>query len=243
VDYTALVDRMNAAISKVYLGHTGSTDATPGKLGGEDNAGDVREDLVKADADLVCGSFSLSVARWLTFYNQGDVAAPKVWRKVEPPEDLKVRADTDKVVFDMGFKPTLKHVQDVYGGDYEAVTRPNDVNSGDAVNSDKTYSKPAPQTSEFAEKIIPQPDNIAEVDVDPTPISSMTDQLATEAGPAINQWLDTLRQKVLAAGSLEALRDDLLASYGDLDTGELTKVMSVAFAAAELSGRFDVMSE
>lgn len=42
------------------------------------------------------------------------------------------------------------------------------------------------------------------------------------------------------AGSLEDLRDRLLAGYGDLDSSELVKVMQLAFAAAELSGRFDV---
>ena len=39
---------------------------------------------------------------------------------------------------------------------------------------------------------------------------------------------------------MEALRDKLLASYGDLDESSLTNVMTMAFAAAELSGRFDV---
>ena len=116
-DYTSLYDRMNAAITKVYLGHTGATDATPGRLGGEDSADQVRGDLIKADADLICGSFNRTVARWLTYYNFGPgVKPPKVWRKVDPPADLMALANKDKVLFDMGFKPTLKYVLETYEG-------------------------------------------------------------------------------------------------------------------------------
>ena len=56
----------------------------------------------------------------------------------------------------------------------------------------------------------------------------------------LKDWVDTIRAKVNAASSLEALRDDLLASYGELDSQELTKVMALAFACSDLSGRFDV---
>ena len=222
-DYTALYDRMNSAISKVYLGHTGSTDSTPGKLGGESNASDVRDDLIKADADLICGSFNRTVVKWLAHYN-GDPATllPQVWRKTEPQEDLKASADKDKVIFDMGFKPSLKYINDKYEGDYTEVTPNNPT--------------PASQPG--------QPDNAAQfaetVDVDPTPVTAQTDLLAHAAGASIKTMVDVIRAKTEKAKSLEALRDDLLASYGDLDSGELAKVMTLAFAAADLSGRFDV---
>lgn len=118
-DYTTLYDRMNATISKVYLGHNASTESTPGKLGGKTPATQIRQDLVKADADLICGSFNRTVARWLTWYNDGpDVAPPKVWRKTEQPDDLNAAAATDKTLFDMGFKPSLKYITDRYGPGY-----------------------------------------------------------------------------------------------------------------------------
>ncbi len=44
----------------------------------------------------------------------------------------------------------------------------------------------------------------------------------------------------LCAENLDILQADLLGMYGDLPTEELTKVMSLAFAAADLAGRFDV---
>jgi len=235
-DYTALYDRMNAAISKVYLGHTGSTDATPGRLGGEDNASDVREDLVKADADLVCGSFNRTVPRWLTFYNDGpDVAPPRVWRKTEPPEDMKAAADKDKVLFDMGFRPKLKYVTDKYGDGYEE--KPNtDAGAGPADNS-AANSGLAVGTGQGDE-----PAQFAETnaDIDPTGVDSQTDRMAIEAGPSIKALLDQIAAFAEQANSLEELRDMLLSSYSELDSDQLTIVMAIGFSAMELSGRFNV---
>lgn len=234
-DYTVLVNLMNAAISKVYLGHTGSTDSTPGKLGGEDNANEVREDLIRADADLICGSFNLSVAKWLTFYNDGDtVAPPRVWRKVEPPEDLKARADKDKVLFDMGFKPTLQYVQDVYDGEYEEKAVPDPLSGqADAGSVPTRNAAPADngKPAQFAE---------AGNTIDPTPGENSTQLLAEQTGAILNDWLASIGQLVEQATSFEDLQAQLLAHYGQLDSTELTQVMALAFAAADLSGRYDV---
>ncbi|MGZ8181419.1 MAG: DUF935 domain-containing protein [Methylobacter sp.] len=80
-------------------------------------------------------------------------------------------------------------------------------------------------------------------DIDPSPVTAFTNQLAGEAADPMKQMLDVLRAKVDMAESLEGLRDDVLGSYGDLDSGDLEKAMSFAFAAAELAGRFDVKEE
>ncbi|WP_204799683.1 hypothetical protein [Nitrosomonas nitrosa] len=52
--------------------------------------------------------------------------------------------------------------------------------------------------------------------------------------------MDRVKIMVDQAESLEQLRDNLLASYGDLEIGQLTEIMAMGFAAAELAGRFDV---
>jgi phage gp29-like protein len=241
-DYTALYDRMNASISKVYLGHSAGADSTPGRLGGEDNAGEVREDLIKADADLICGSFNRTVAKWLTHYNDGpDVAPPRVWRKVEPPEDLKATAERDKTIFDMGFRPTIKYITDTYGEGYEAnpnigaQLQPNTTqSSGSMPGTPPASTGQADAPAQFAE---------GDADIDPTSVDSQTDQLASEASASVKAMLDQIAAFAEQAESLEALRDKLLASYGDLDSEKLTNVMAMGFAAAELSGRFDVEGE
>ena len=228
-DYTALVDRMNASISKVYLGHASAADETPGRLGSQSSATDIRDDLIRADADLVCGSFNRTVAKWLTFYNDGDsVAPPRVWRKTEDPVDLKACADKDKLIFDMGFKPTLQYVTDKYEGDYTEM-QPVSVPT---VQDPNTLPVPDPTVDpQFAE---------TNPEVDPSPVTAQTELLAQAAAPMLKSWVETIRAKVEKATSLEALRDDLLASYGELDSQDLAKVMALAFACSDLSGRFDV---
>lgn len=113
--YDELYDRMDAALAKIIVGQTASTEGTAGKLGGEDLRSDVRLDLVKADADLVCQSFTRQVATWLTEWNFPGAGVPRVWRKVEPEEDLKSAAETDKAIKDLGFQPSEEYIQERYG--------------------------------------------------------------------------------------------------------------------------------
>lgn len=80
-------------------------------------------------------------------------------------------------------------------------------------------------------------------DIDPTGVDSQTDQLASEAEASVKAMVDQIAAFAEQAESLESLRDKLLASYGDLDSEKLTNVMAMGFAAAELSGRFDVEGE
>lgn len=79
--------------------------------------------------------------------------------------------------------------------------------------------------------------------VDPTPNTAQTDQLAREAGPAINKMVNHIRDIVNKADSLEDLQTALLNAYGHLDNTELQKIMTYAFAGADLAGQFDVKNE
>ena len=223
-DYIELYDRMNAAISKVILGHTGSTESTAGKLGGKDMASEVRDDIITADADLISSSFNRSVVKWLCEWNFPGAALPKVWRDTEPPDDLKTRADRDKVLFDMGYKPTLQYVTDTYDGEYEAVAPPPPADAGKVL-------KPADSPAAFSES-----GNA----VLPDPIDAHTAQLATEAAVPLKAWLDGIMAMLAKADSLEAFQAALLNGYGNLPPDEMVKVMQLGFAAADLAGRFDV---
>lgn len=113
--YDQLYDRMNDALAKVIIGQTASSEGTPGRLGGEDLQADVRLDLVKADADLVCQSFTRQVATWLTEWNFPGAGVPRVWRKVEPDEDLKTAAETDAAIKALGYTPSEAYIQQRYG--------------------------------------------------------------------------------------------------------------------------------
>jgi phage gp29-like protein len=118
-DYTTLCEHMDNAIAKLVLGQTASTQGTPGKLGNDKLQGDVRDDLIRADADLVCESFNRSVVEWLTAYNYPNAKPPRVYRVTDPEADKAAQAERDKKIYDMGFKPTLKYIQEQYGGEWQ----------------------------------------------------------------------------------------------------------------------------
>lgn len=113
-DYEALCDRMDAAISKVMVGQTMTTDNGSSRAQAEVHQ-DVAEAIQKADADIICGSFNNTVVKWLIDWNFPGAAYPKVWRKVEPPEDLDLIAERDNKIAALGYEPTEQYIKDTYG--------------------------------------------------------------------------------------------------------------------------------
>lgn len=222
-DYTSLYDRMDKAIAKITVGQTASTEGTAGKLGNEDLQGDVREDLVKADADLICESFNMNVARWLTQWNFEGAAIPKVWRRTEPDEDLSQAAQRDKNIYDMGFKPTLAHIQSTYGGDW--IER-----SAEPALPDSVPSTPAPAT-EFAEG---ETSDLTE---------AQAAVLATAGNKSVEEMVGSIRGLLDEVDSLEQLQERLLETWPEMDaaSSEFAEVMGNALFAASMAGRYDII--
>lgn len=232
-NYIELYNAMNASISKVILGYSATTDSTAGKLGGDNMASEVRNDLVAADSDLICSSFNRTVVKWLVEWNFNGAKLPVVYRDVKPALDLKAQVERDKLIFDMGYKPTLEYVTTTYDIEVEAAAV--STNQAPSINSGQGLDSSAVK---FAER-----SSIPGLDSDPTPVMDYTDQLASTAAKPIDDWLTLIKSKIDSATSLAALQAELLAMYGDLPTEDLTKVMSLAFAAADLAGRFEVAQE
>ena len=63
---------------------------------------EVRRDLIKADADLLCESFNRGPVRWLTDWNVPGAAYPRVFQQTEPADDLNGRAERERKIFDLG---------------------------------------------------------------------------------------------------------------------------------------------
>ncbi|MEX0745309.1 MAG: DUF935 family protein [Phycisphaeraceae bacterium] len=218
-DYTSMYDRMDRAIAKVILGHTGSSESAPGRMGGEDMAGDVRDDIVKADADVVCESFNQSVVRWLTQWNYPNAMQPRVWRKMDQTDDMARKALQDERVSRLGYRPTLQYITETYGEGWEVDNRPMGAAPGGG-----------PPIG-FAER----DDESAKRRAD-----AMADRLEREAMPGMDALMEPVRRLVAGAGSMEEIRDGLLNLYEDMPSDQLAQVMQRAMAAAELSGRADV---
>jgi len=89
----------NDAITFIILGQTATTEGTPGKLGSEEARTDIREEIVKSDADLLSECQNDFLIPWLCDYNfPGLKEYPKVWVQTEPPEDLEKLSKVHQVV-------------------------------------------------------------------------------------------------------------------------------------------------
>lgn len=238
-DYKSLQDNMDETIAKVVIGQSMTSESRGGQYKSEMQH-DVRQDLVKADADLICESFNLTVARWLTAWNFPSAQPPRVYRVVDEPEDLKQRADRDKEIAGMGFKPSLRYIQDTYGGDWqESTPPPNNV----------SLDLPPPGATA-------KPDAIPASDVSPGAVASFAEagnpadaatRLAENADramqPVMTRWIGQLRQLVENATSLEELRNAVLTLQPDMSLDDYATIMGQALAAAHLVGRQDIVSE
>ncbi|MHB1333401.1 MAG: DUF935 domain-containing protein [Sulfuriferula sp.] len=179
---------------------------------------EVRLELVQADADLLSATLNATLSPWLTAYNVPGARAPKIWRQVQEAQDLKARSERDVNLYTLGYRPTLAEVTKTYGGEWEPVPVAADP-------------KRPPYTSQTA---------FAEGDPAPFTDDQLAARLSGEAAQPWNAMLAQIRAIVDGAASLEDLRDQLLAAFGNLDSNALAKVMQAGFAVAELVGISDV---
>ncbi len=183
---------------------------------------DVRLDLVQADADLLSDTLNSTLVKWFCEYN--GLAPCLVSRVIKKPEDLKAASETDKNVASMGFKPTLEAIRAKYGqGWEEAPVLP---------------TTPAPAVGKDGQSA-----NFAEPNLLATPADTIAKILAKAGDMVLADWMQQIAAMVSIAPTPEALRDQLLQAYGDLPTEQLTEVMALAFAAAELAGMAAVADE
>lgn len=122
-DYAGLHDAMNQAIAKIILGQTLTLENEGGQYKA-DMQKVVRDQGIKSDADALMNSFNTQVVRWLTTWNFPNAKPPKVWRKLEPDEDLNLRADRDTKIKGLGYSPTDDYIRETYGEGWEKTPDP-----------------------------------------------------------------------------------------------------------------------
>lgn len=140
-DFATIYDKMDAAIAKIILSQTMTTDNGSSRSQAEVHS-DVKLEVVKSDADLLSDGFNDGPARWWTDYNYGtDVAAPQLVRIVEEEENAKANAETDKIHAENGWVRTPESFADTYG---EGFVRKDDPKAPSGFSQDKSDAgKPA----------------------------------------------------------------------------------------------------
>ena len=219
-DYDAFLNRMDAAIAKIVLSQTMTTDDGSSRSQAEVHQ-DVKLEVVKGDADLVCESFNDGPATWLTAWNFPGAKPPRVYRKVAEEEDLTARAERDKVLYDIGWRPTQAYIYETYGDGYE----PRDSAAGAGAADPRTDPN-------FAEGTDAPPGRRL--------LARQAAQLEREAAPLLDGLMEPVQRLVDSARSLDELREGLAELYPDRPDERFASLLGRALRAAELAGRDDV---
>ena len=120
--YERLCRYMDDQTAGIVLGKAGGI-GSGGQLASAINTdNEIRLELVKADGDLLSDTLNRQLVRWIVDYNMPGTPYPTVTRVVEEAKDVKQLATTKKLLFDMGFRPTLETIKRDFGGDYTEVT-------------------------------------------------------------------------------------------------------------------------
>lgn len=142
---------------------------------------------------------------------------------MDEPEDTALAAERDSKLFTVGFKPSLERVTKVYGEGYEAVSPPD----------------PAPVITANAGIQHGSAAEFADPEADQDAPDKIADRLVGDTAQAMTDLIADIGKMVESAASIEQLQTDLVNAYGHLDTDELTRIMALAFAAAELAGMLE----
>lgn len=199
---------MDEEIAVCVLGQTATTTGTAGRLGNDDAQADVRDDLIKADADALCEHLNPGVVRWLVDYQfPGHGRYPQIWIRCGQEADLKELSERDKTLGETGVKFTKKYFMGNYG------LEEDDFDLGGSTATD-------PKTAEFAEG---ESDDLDEL---------LEDELA-DWQPLMPPIIDPLRELLDQVDSLEELKEKLASITDQQDLQPLIN----SLAAGQLKAR------
>jgi len=223
--YEKLCDYMDRQVSKAVVGQTATTEGTPGKLGSETERGQVRQDILEADADLLDACLNGTLIKWLVDYNfPGVTDYPRLKTHAERKPDLDQRSQIDeRVVSKIGVPVGKKYFYETYGipepaEDEEVVETPARGGMFAAPKSGR-YS---PEQQKVEELVAAGVEN---------------------AVSAASGLREPIKKMITDAKSLEELRDNIYSAYGEMDPADLQELVARAIYVADLYGRYTIATK
>lgn len=216
-----LVRYMDEQIAAAILGEGGGKGSGGELASAAILRNELRLELVQADADILTDTLAATLVAWDVELNMPGAKPPRVRREVKEEEDLKARVERDKILYEMGFKPTLDYIRETYGGQWEmAATPPTKTLPGAIAPAEFS------ETGEKATTILDQ----AAIDAALTaiPAETMQAQMA--------QLLSPLFSELENAGGYEAAMELLAGKFPALDAGKLESLLARALFVSELWG-------
>ncbi len=233
----------NAEITKCIMGQTLTTEmgASGGSFAAAKTHDEVRDDYIKADADLLCNQLNGQFIRWLVDYNfPGVKQYPKLWIRAEAEPDLLVLSQRDQILQTMGMPITRKYTRETYGipepEDDDIVLKPV-AGEKDAISGGKNTASIALSEGEckcgheFAGKNLPQAKDVADDMTAAIPEEKMAKGTLEMLRPA----LKILKREKDLSRAIPALA----AAYPEMDDKALQDLLARAFFVSALLGRIE----
>ncbi len=218
-----LVRYMNEEISICILGQTATTQGTPNKLGNDTAQENVREDLVKADADALVEFLNDQVVRWLVDYQfPGWGRYPSMWIRAGEEADLNKMAERDKNLREG--EGGVRFKKSYYVGTYGLKEDEFEI-------AEPARTAPSDPAAEFAEGE-PFPDQTA---VDELADGVTAEDLQAQMEGVLKPVLDLIDR----GESFEAILAQLAEAYPDMETAGIEEMLGRALFVSELWGRLN----
>ncbi|MBE7415091.1 MAG: DUF935 domain-containing protein [Deltaproteobacteria bacterium] len=222
--YETLARFCDAQMSKAVLGHSAGADSTAGKLGNENQAGEVRQDLKRADCEMVSKTMRRDLFRPIVGFNFGwDAGLPWLRFKYQPEEDLKEEAEKINTLTSAGVRTIpVKWVHERFG-----IPLPKE---GEETVAPVSPAPAFPMKAGYS-RLVNKAGNKSDT------VDALTERLLDEAD--LDALMEPVRKLLAEAGSMEDFRDRLLDAFEGMDPVKIGNLLQRAFAAAELLGRYE----
>jgi len=240
--YKDRADWLDKQISKAVLGQTATTDAEVGGLGSGKEHREVQEDIERSDCKALSAILNRQLIQPWMQINFGRLDRyPRLVIERPEPEDITALTNAVAQLVPLGFRVSAKQMYDKLG--LKEPTKGEDVLEKaapppvlpPAVPPVPGQPGPSPKVGAGDRRARLALQAAGEDDADP--VQLMTDRLMTDAAPAIEGMLAAVEAMVAAAGSLEELREMMLAGFPNVPAGQLTNLLATALLAADLGGR------
>ncbi|HYI40003.1 MAG TPA: DUF935 family protein [Allosphingosinicella sp.] len=220
--YELLIDRCDAAITRIILSQTMTTEDGSSRSQAEVHM-DVRKEITKSDADKLCASYNRGPGRWLTEWNFPGAKPPQVFRVMDEPEDLGELADRDTTLKGLGWHLTPDAFADRYGKGYE-FRKPETLNLG------SPDDMPPDDPPEFSAR-----------DVDA--IDRLVSALSERGNEAVAAFIAPLEDKLKGVTNPEFLRIALLDHLEQMPADEFALALADPMLAARAAGEAGIEVE
>ncbi|MCK9987611.1 MAG: hypothetical protein AzoDbin1_04083 [Azoarcus sp.] len=228
----ALIEYMDDWISEVILGTEPRTNSGGALASASKERSEVREDLVKAHADLLSDTLNGTLLKWICEYN--GLSSCRIYRVFPKKEGSKEDSERDKNISDLGFELSEEAVQAKYGDGWKKKA-PSTPPLPDPTQPPGA-TKPAPAADDPAKK----PANFAEPGISDGQhaIDAAIDALPDEAlQAAMAGLMEPLLAAIEAADTFEDALAAAEAAYPQMNPTKLQHLLARAMFGAEAFGR------